>query len=397
MLNRAHYLERQAEKAARKGHIEEAIHLHKDAADILRDLLQTVIDDKVKESVRLQSQLHEKEKVVLKQQRKRCQKVYKDLETLKMNHERDGGHRTNSGNSGRRTPGSHSQKSQKSTGSGGSHHHHHHHHRRGSEDRESGSSLQSSIYRKFQETENLLDQLRIQEVDADVSLSSECASVATAVRPSSSRRQLEEGAAAAASYSGNPEPSSPDTKKLAKDDKVIIEELQTANSHLRKMVDSLFFELSACQEENHRLKLKIRELEADNQALLAAPAPAPTRAPPVVMTTFGGTPSESPRSLRRPVRRPATKCDTFNDTEEESFVGMQRIVPTEELPPLPPLDMPPAFNFGATSPTPSSTIPSSTSGDESRTTCPQLPLPTQAKYSVAANTTTTHATLEPEP
>ena len=42
MLNRAHYLERQAEKAAQKGRIEEAIQLHKEAADILRDLLQSV-------------------------------------------------------------------------------------------------------------------------------------------------------------------------------------------------------------------------------------------------------------------------------------------------------------------------------------------------------------------
>ena len=48
MLNRAHYLERQAEKAARKGRIEEAIQNHKEAADILRNLLQSVIDDKVK-------------------------------------------------------------------------------------------------------------------------------------------------------------------------------------------------------------------------------------------------------------------------------------------------------------------------------------------------------------
>ena len=37
------------------------------------------------------------------------------------------------------------------------------------------------------------------------------------------------------------------------------------------------------------------------------------------------------------------------DEEERSvggYLGMQKIVPTEELPPLPPLDMPPAFNFG---------------------------------------------------
>ena len=35
------------------------------------------------ESVRLQAELHEKEKTILRQQRKRCQKVYKDLEALR--------------------------------------------------------------------------------------------------------------------------------------------------------------------------------------------------------------------------------------------------------------------------------------------------------------------------
>ena len=47
MLNKAHSLHRQAEKASRKGRVEEAIQLHKEAADILRDLLQTIINDKV--------------------------------------------------------------------------------------------------------------------------------------------------------------------------------------------------------------------------------------------------------------------------------------------------------------------------------------------------------------
>ena len=50
-----------------------------------------VIDDKVRESVRLQAELHDKEKKVLRQQRKRCQKVSKELENLKMNHEKHSG------------------------------------------------------------------------------------------------------------------------------------------------------------------------------------------------------------------------------------------------------------------------------------------------------------------
>ena len=326
MLNRAHCLERQAEKAARKGRIEEAIQLHKEAADILRDLLQTVIDDKVRESVRLQTQLHEKEKTVLKQQRKRCQKVYKDLESLKgkMSH-----HHPES-----RTPGSGRKTPQKS--------HHHHPHL------DETSSLQSSIYRKFQETENLLDQLRIQDgISFDDSDCTSLATTATEVR--------------AAHY------VSEESYKKPKDDKVIIEELQTANSHLRKMVDTLFFELSACQEENSRLKCKIRELEEQQQESRPSSSFRPIQTPI----------ESSPRSLRRTPVKYKSPVNDLLDGNEDDMYGIQRIVPSEELPALPPLEMPPAFNFGnLDSPTPSSTLPSSS--DESR--CPQQPKYTQAGF-----------------
>lgn len=48
---------------------------------------------------------------------------------------------------------------------------------------------------------------------------------------------------------------------MPKDDKVIIEELEVANCHLRRMVDSLFVELDHCQRENADLKARIQELE----------------------------------------------------------------------------------------------------------------------------------------
>ena len=54
MLNRAHWLHRQAEKATRKGNVEEAVKYHKEAADILNQLLQNILDEKVAESLRLQ-------------------------------------------------------------------------------------------------------------------------------------------------------------------------------------------------------------------------------------------------------------------------------------------------------------------------------------------------------
>ena len=59
--------------------------------------------------------------------------------------------------------------------------------------------------------------------------------------------------------------------KRPKDDKIIIEELQVANCHLRKMVDSLFYELSNCQQENFELKARVRLLEEQLAVATAAP------------------------------------------------------------------------------------------------------------------------------
>lgn len=81
-------------------------------------------------------------------------------------------------------------------------------------------------------------------------------------------------ASALASVSGG-------TKK-PKDDKVIIEELEVANCHLRRMVDSLFVELDHCQRENLELKERMKELEDKmrlanmNQGPLL-PLPSPPR------------------------------------------------------------------------------------------------------------------------
>ena len=51
---------------------------------------------------------------------------------------------------------------------------------------------------------------------------------------------------------------------------VIIEELQIANCHLRKMVDSLFLELTNSQSENKKLKERIRVLEGNPEPEEAA-------------------------------------------------------------------------------------------------------------------------------
>merc|ERR1711892_1035821 len=78
--------------------------------------------------------------------------------------------------------------------------------------------LQDSIYRAFEETESLLAHLKTETI-----------------------------------------PSDPTTgEKMPKDDKVIIEELQTANNHLRGMVESMFSELESYKKEN--LETEDREI-----------------------------------------------------------------------------------------------------------------------------------------
>lgn len=52
---------------------------------------------------------------------------------------------------------------------------------------------------------------------------------------------------------------------------MIIEELQTANKHLRGMVETMFLELETYKKENNDLKARIAELEAERTAWKAAP------------------------------------------------------------------------------------------------------------------------------
>ena len=61
-------------------------------------------------------------------------------------------------------------------------------------------------------------------------------------------------------------PSQPSTgAKMPKDDKIIIEELQTANNHLRRMVESMFSELEAYKKENSELRARVKELETERR------------------------------------------------------------------------------------------------------------------------------------
>ena len=55
---------------------------------------------------------------------------------------------------------------------------------------------------------------------------------------------------------------------MPKDDKIIIEELQTANNHLRKMVETMFSELETYKKENLELRARVRDLEAERKARL---------------------------------------------------------------------------------------------------------------------------------
>ena len=57
--------------------------------------------------------------------------------------------------------------------------------------------------------------------------------------------------------------------KMPKDDNQIIEELQTANNHLRSMVETMFSELETFRKENAELRARVRDLEAEKRARMA--------------------------------------------------------------------------------------------------------------------------------
>jgi len=139
------------------------------------------------------------------------------------------------------------------------------------------AGLQDSIYRTFQETESLLQHLK------------------------------------------EAPPSDPSTgAKMPKDDKIIIEELSTANNHLRGMVEAMFAELETYKKENGELRARISDLEAERN---------------MQQQREGGSPSALNLGLQRQVAQ-----DLLQDSGH--------------LPPLAPLELP-DFDYGASSPAPS--------------------------------------------
>lgn len=290
MLSRAHWLHRQAEKATRKGNVEEAVKYHKEAAEILNTLMQDILDEKVAESLRLQAQLHEKESqrsLLLHSQRRRAEKVYRNLENLRR------------------------MASAKSNNNAGG-------------DRD---SLQLSIYRKFEETESLLDQLKIQD-DYDssssiVGLSERSFDATTTVVESENNLRLHQHRNIVVG----------EASKKPKDAEQIIEELQVANSHLRKMVESLFKNEQNLQKENAELRQKVRYLESQNASNSCTIPIRPTHSA-----------QPSPKHNLNPglgTFRPLAGGTAITDYDSMSLPPTTSSVKLDELPPL---EMP-SFDF----------------------------------------------------
>ncbi len=283
MLNQAHRLHRNAKKAARKGNVEEAIRLHREAADILNQLLENILDEKVAESLRLQAELHEKEKAILRHQRKKAEKVYRASVIRNMS-DKDGG------------------------------------------------TSQAGV---------LLDQLKIYDDGGMVEQSIKSGGRSFTAIPhdglfrSDSTQDVVVGVAS----------------KKPKDDKVIIEELQVANSHLRKMVDSLFQELSSCQRENTELKARIRAYESMQGLPGASVQLQPQPSPNLGFRTFkpDSTPTRVPpattkRTSSMPSQKPHHSSAISTENDNNSTSTSEAASSSVDLPPLPPLEMP-SFDF----------------------------------------------------
>merc|ERR1712018_401200 len=147
--------------------------------------------------------------------------------------------------------------------------------------------------------------------------------------------------------------------KKPKDEAVIIEELQVANSHLRKMVDSLFYELSSCQRENLELKARVHYLETMHAGKCVAVQPQTASRP--ISQSAQPSPSHGcmktfKPELATPVRVPPSsrlgppppqQFASREDLEDSSIQSSSTIAEDCDLPPLdlPPLELPPSFDF----------------------------------------------------
>eukprot|EP00092_Neocalanus_flemingeri_P109131 GFUD01140229.1.p1 GENE.GFUD01140229.1~~GFUD01140229.1.p1 ORF type:complete len:238 (-),score=96.52 GFUD01140229.1:140-853(-) len=190
-LNQAHLLVRQAEKLVKTGKFEEAVSQQDRIVELLQLALRETTDNKVRESLELQVKFHTKQKEVIGYRQARCEKYSKDLTNLQI--------------------------------------------KMAQANLAAADGLQDSIFRTFQETESLLQHLRV--------------------------GTMEESSV----------PSDPSTgAKMPKDDKIIIEELQTANNHLRGMVEAMFAELETYKRENADLRAKVSDLEAEKVARTVA-------------------------------------------------------------------------------------------------------------------------------
>jgi len=299
MLNRAHALHRQAEKATRKGNFDEAVKYHKEAADILNQLLENILEEKFAESIRLQAQLHEKEKTILRNQKKKAEKVYRESALIR--------NMSNKDVAGGQTP-------------------------------------------------NILDAKFGDDVEVGAANGSRAfIAVPSDYLQNNSSEDVVVGVAS----------------KKPKDDKVIIEELQVANCHLRKMVDSLFHELSTCQRENLELKARVRYLESmqvgpagtmsslsaigSHKTLLqsqsAQPSPSHHRGA-VGLRSFKPELQQQPSPAPSPPIRNEVNAGTIGATTLPSSQITPPPPPSSSsdetqdchLPPLPPLEMP-TFDF----------------------------------------------------
>ena len=186
-LNQAHAKVRKAEKFLKTRKFDEAVELQDRIVELLQEALLEARDCKLEESIKAQIELHSKQKELIRVKQASWEEFCRQVANLQI-------------------------RMSNISGDG------------------SGDGLQDSIFRTFQETESLLEHLRVGTlVEATV-------------------------------------PSQPSTgAKMPKDDKIIIEELQTANNHLRRMVETMFAELETYKKENSDLRARVKDLEAERR------------------------------------------------------------------------------------------------------------------------------------
>ncbi|XP_018325689.1 nuclear receptor-binding factor 2 isoform X3 [Agrilus planipennis] len=210
-LNKAHQQHRRADALLKYKKFEEAIECHEKAAELLEEAIKVTENPHSIESLKLQKDYHLRQKKIILMKKEQSVKT-KKVQGI----QKQGTHLSNCSENDHNL--------------------------------DDNASLQSAIYRTFEETDSLLFLLMKKGSSGN-----------------SDSESLKSVDAGALSYDviDTPNLNTILGAKHPKDDTVVIEELKTLNDQLRHLISNLLVQLDESSKEINRLRDRVKQLEED--------------------------------------------------------------------------------------------------------------------------------------